>query len=73
MDCTIMHLQRETAAKLIAILPEEKQGAFKDRLLTARSPGVQTRTPLLERAEKLIKSGRLDEKKKGDVVSVPAE
>jgi len=53
--------------KLIAAAPEEKRGALRDRLLTARSPGVQTKTRLLDAAEKLIKSGRLEEKTKKEL------
>src|SRR4051812_33816285 len=64
MDCAILHLQRETSAKLLLAAPEDKRGALRDRVLTARAPYVQTRTPLLERAEKLAKSGRLKDKDK---------
>jgi hypothetical protein len=67
VDCGILHFQRESGKKLMAAAPEEKRGALRDRLLTARSPGVQTKTRLLDAAEKLIKSGRLEEKKKKEL------
>jgi hypothetical protein len=63
-DCAILRLQRATAQKLINTLPEDKRGGLRDKLLTARWANVATNTPLRSRAEKLVKSGRLEKDKR---------
>jgi len=62
-DCTILKLQRATAQRLLALAPNDIKGTLRDKLLTSRSQMIQIHPPIRARAERLLKSNRLDPKR----------
>lgn len=72
-DCAILNLQRATAARLLDATPEETRPGVAAAILSARAPFGQPVSSVLERCERLIKSGRLEEARRAELARAASQ